>query len=187
MGPAHVSPDRATLTPQDGFDALDVCHRKTLVALGRLAGLIARLTKIGADEEARVLAREIVGHFSTTAREHHQDEERHVFPKLMSGGDPETVQAVLRLRQDHGWLEEDWLELSPHLNAVASGQSGYDLDVLRESAEVFTALSHDHIALEESFIYPQARKQLAPGERRDMGREMAARRRAQRTSKNASQ
>lgn len=28
---AHVSPDRVTLTPQDGFDALDVCHRNATI------------------------------------------------------------------------------------------------------------------------------------------------------------
>jgi hemerythrin-like domain-containing protein len=66
---------------------------------------------------------------------------------------------------------------------VATGQSWYDLDALREGAEVFTALSHDHVALEESYIYPQARARLRPDERREMGREMAARRRAQRGRK----
>lgn len=182
MDPARVSSDRETSVMSDGFDALDVCHRKTLVALGRLAGLVARLTKIGADEESQVLAREVVEHFSGTACEHHQDEERHVFPKLMSSGDAETVQAVLRLQQDHGWREENWLELSPHLDAVAPGQSWCGLDMLRESAEVFIALSHDHIALKESLIYPQACKLMAAEERCDIGREMASQRRSLRTS-----
>ncbi|MEO8921775.1 MAG: hemerythrin domain-containing protein [Caldimonas sp.] len=186
MIPTHSSPDPATPVLGDGFDALDLCHQETLVALGRLAGLVARLTKIGPDEEAQLLAKQVVEHFSGTAREHHRDEEHHVFPRLVSGGDAEMVQAVLRLRQDHGWLEEDWLELSPHLDAVASGQAWYDVDVLREGAEIFIALSHDHIALEESLIYPQARKLLADGERRDMGRKMAARHRSQRPSRRAS-
>ena len=89
---------------------------------------------------------------------------------------------MLRLQQDHDWLEEDWMELAPHIAAVANGQLGYDLDLLREGAATFTALSHDHIALEESCIYPQARAQLDARERRAMGREMAARRRAARTA-----
>ena len=89
---------------------------------------------------------------------------------------------MLRLQQDHDWLEEDWRELSPHIAAVANGQIGYDLDLLRDGAATFTALSHDHMALEESCIYPQARAQLGERERRAMGREMAARRRAARTA-----
>ncbi len=161
----------------DGFDTLDVCHRQTLIALGRLAALISRLTDVGNDDEARAMAHEIVEHFSTTARTHHEDEERHLFPTLVAIGDAATTEAVLRLQQDHDWLEEDWMELSPHLDAVACGQNWYDLDVMRECAEVFTALSHDHIALEEAYIYPQARARLGAGERAEMGREMAARRR----------
>lgn len=171
-----VLPERAALG--DGFDVLDVCHRQTIFTLGKLAALISALQRRGPDAEARVLAAEVVRFFSTTAREHHEDEERHVFPKLLSSGNPEIVQAVQKLQHDHGWLEEDWLELSPHLAAVAAGQSWYDLDVLREGAGVFISLSQEHIALEESLIYPEARAQSRLAERGEMGREMAARRRA---------
>src|SRR5207245_902874 len=117
------------------------------------------------------MAAEIVRFFSATARLHHEDEERHVFPKLLACGDPKIVQAVLELQQDHRWLEVDWLELAPLLDAAAAGQSCYDLDSLREGAKVFTALSHAHIALEESCIYPQARARVHAGERLEMGRE----------------
>ena len=171
-----------TPTSLDGFDVLDVCHRQTLFTLGKLAALVARLNRNGPDAEARTMAAEIVRFFSTTARPHHEDEERHVFPKLLACGDPQIVQAVLRLRQDHGWLEVDWMELEPLLDAVAAGRA-CDLDTLREGAKVFTALSHDHIALEESCIYPQARARVVAGDRREMGREMAARRHAQRKTR----
>jgi hemerythrin-like domain-containing protein len=162
----------------DGMEVLDVCHRQILFSLGKLSALIARLATFGPDAEAREMAREISNFLSTTVRLHHEDEERHVFPKMLATGDPELVQAVLRLQTDHRWLEEDWLQLAPHIQAVASGQSWYDLDLLRDGAAVFTALLHDHLALEESLIYPQARDKLHAGERREMGREMAARRRA---------
>jgi hemerythrin-like domain-containing protein len=170
----------AMASPADGFDVLDACHGQSLLALGKLAALVTRLTSVGADAETTALASDVLAHFSTTARRHHEDEERHVFPGLVSAGDPETVQAVLRLQQDHDWIEEDWMELSPHLDALASGQSWYDIDLLREGANIFTALMHDHIALEESMIYPQARALLDVGARRAMGREMSERRRADR-------
>lgn len=164
----------------DGFDVLDACHRQTIFTLGKLAALISRLKSRGADAEARAMAREIVQHFSITARQHHEDEERHVFPKLLSSGNPEIVHDVLRLQQDHGWLELDWMELRPQLDAVAEGNEGYDLDGLSKGAQLFTALSRDHVALEEACIYPEARARLRAGERREMGREMAARRRMSR-------
>jgi hemerythrin-like domain-containing protein len=170
-------------TTRDGFEILDDCHRQTLAALDTLNALVARLASEGHNEHVRAMARQVVRFFGTTAREHHEDEERHVFPKALASGDAYVVQSVLRLQQDHSWLEEDWLQLSAHLNALAAGQSLWDLDFLREATEVFTALSHDHMALEESCVYPQARARLLAVERHDMGREMAARRRARRDAR----
>ena len=188
MGTPHDSSDRkspaeATL---DGFSVLDECHRETLVALDKLEALVARLGVGDVGAESRALAVDILHHFSTTARLHHKDEELHVFPKLAASADEDMVQAVLRLQQDHHWLEEDWMEIAPHVDAVACGQTWYDVDVLREGTEIFVGLSRDHIALEESWLYPDLRTRLQPGERREMGREMAARRRAERKAAGAS-
>jgi len=165
----------------DAFTVLDDCHRQTLAALDELEALVARLSDgSSVDADIRARATDLVRHFSTTVRQHHDDEERHVFPKLASSAQPEIVRTILRLQQDHDWLEEDWMEISPHVDAIACGQSWYDLDVLREGAAIFAALSRDHIALEESALYPAVQSRLRPGERREMGREMAARRRAAR-------
>jgi iron-sulfur cluster repair protein YtfE (RIC family) len=163
---------------EDGFDVLDACHRQIVLGLGKMAALVSRLATLGADAEARSMAAELLALFSTTVRQHHEDEERHVFPRLVTDGDAETIQAVLRLQQDHDWLEEDWMALSPHLEAIAAGQTWCDVEGLREGVAVFHALLLDHIALEESLIYPQARAAVQGAQRREMGREMAARRRA---------
>ena len=177
-----ISPDLPADPPVtvDGFDVLDACHRQTLFTLGKLTALVARLRNLGPDAEARSMAAAVIDFFSSTARLHHEDEERHVFPKLLDSANPDIVQAVLGLQQDHRWLGVDWAELSPALDAVAAGQSCPDLDTLHEGVEIFTALYHAHIALEESCIYPEARARLHSGERQAMAREMAERRRAQR-------
>jgi hemerythrin-like domain-containing protein len=154
-----------------------------LTVLDTLSALVKHLGEHGEDEQARAMATEVVKFFNTTARQHHEDEERHIFPKIVVGSaDPEMVQTVLRLQQDHRWLEEDWMELSAHLQALAAGQSWWDLDLLREGVEIFVALSHDHMALEESCIYPEARARMQSGERGEMGREMASRRRKKRNA-----
>ncbi len=163
---------------RDGLELLDACHVQTLLALDRLTALMTRLDADGGDADARAVARGLVDFFAATSRQHHQDEERHIFPGLLAGGDAEIVQAVLRLQQDHAWLEEDWLELAPQLDAVACGQNWFDIDVLREGVDIFVALSLDHMALEESYIYPAARARLPATERREMGRAMAQRKRA---------
>ena len=108
----------------DGFDVLDICHRQTVLAIGKLAAHITRLSIHGPDDAARSLAAEILHHFVATARQHHEDEERHVFPRLVASGDAELVQNVLRLQEDHDWLEEDWMEIhrtSPRLRTATSG------------------------------------------------------------------
>lgn len=190
MNPARASShppagEVATLTTLDGFEVLDACHRQTLLMLDKLALLLSRLESGGQDEQTRAMAQEIVGFFSNTARRHHEDEELHIFPKLLTRSDPDTVQAVLRLQQDHHWLEEDWIEISPQLDAIANGQSWYDIDILRESIEIFAALSHEHVALEESCIYPQAREQLGAAERLAMACEMDRRRESQQARREA--
>jgi len=177
--PASDPGHGAAVTTLDGFEVLDECHRQTVLMLEKLKLLLAGLDRGEPDAPARDLARDIVAFFSTTARRHHEDEERHIFPELLARSDPDTVQAILRLQQDHHWLEEDWIELSPQVDAIANGQTWYDIDILREGIEIFIALSHEHVTLEESCIYPQARERLGADQRKAMAAEMAVRREAQ--------
>jgi hemerythrin-like domain-containing protein len=165
---------------RDGFAALDACHRQMLAMLDTLAALVTHLEEHGDDEHVRAMAEQVVRFFSTTARRHHEDEERHIFPRVVMSSDPEVVHTVLRLQQDHRWLEEDWMELSAHLQALAAGQAWWDLALLREGCDIFIALSREHIALEEACIYPEARERMPPAERRDMGRLRARPRRERR-------
>lgn len=175
---AGSSPVPMTLTAP--LDVLDACHQQVVVTLKQLAELMDHVDANGPDEHARQVARQVFDFFSTTARTHHLDEERHIFPALLKSADADLVQATLRLQQDHGWLEEDWLELAPQLEAIANGYNWYDLDALRQIIQVFTALYYDHINLEESMIYPAAKARLDGWDLQSMGREMAERRRMQR-------
>lgn len=136
------------------FEALDRTHAEVVLALRELERLIDRLDAGGIDTEARAIAAALRAFFDGTSRTHHEDEERVVFPPLLAGGDAELIQHVRRLQQDHGWLEEDWRELRPHLSAVAEGLHWFDTDLLREMAAVFGTLYVEHIALEESLVYP---------------------------------
>lgn len=175
-----VDPKSSPTGAASAFGVLDECHRHTLGALATLEAVVASLDCGPVDAQTRTAAAAVVRHFSTTARQHHEDEERHVFPKLAASSDVAMQQAVSRLLQDHLWLEEDWRELQPALDAIACGQSWFDVAVLREGAGIFAALSREHIALEESCLYPVARALLGAGELHYMEREMTARRRAAR-------
>ncbi len=152
-------PPRAPVPALPEFDKLDATHFAALRMLEAFEHLLAHLDDRGLDDGARASAREIMSFFSGPGRQHHAEEETHVFPVLLAGKDAELVHHVRRLQQDHGWLEEDWRELAPQIEAIANGYNWYDLSMLREALPIFTTLYHEHIALEESLIYPEARRQ----------------------------
>jgi hemerythrin-like domain-containing protein len=158
MSASKSRPARPPVPALPSFESLDQTHRQVMQTLGQLSQLIEHLDANGVDDRGRLLAKEICLFFDGTARVHHAAEEQMVFPSLLASDDADLVQHVRRLQQDHGWLEEDWLELSPQLQAVAEGYSWYDLDALRAAIPVFTELYRDHIALEETVVYPASRR-----------------------------
>jgi iron-sulfur cluster repair protein YtfE (RIC family) len=143
------------------FDALDACHQQTIATLDLLVQLVDKLDQHAAEEPVRRVAREIIGFFNSESRAHHAEEEHLVFPPLLQGQDKHLADKVRRLKQDHAWLEQDWLELGLQLDAIARGYNWYDREALRKGTSSFVALYLDHIDLEESLIYPQARRRLA--------------------------
>jgi len=164
-----VRPARPPAPSLTSFESLDRTHHEVLEMLARLHLLVEKLDVRGTDEGVRRLARDICRFFDDTARPHHQAEEELVFPDLLASGDAELVQHVTRLQQDHGWLEEDWLELSPQLRAVAEArETGYDVDALRACVPVFSELYRDHIALEETVVYPASVKRRHEQRRRSV-------------------
>ena len=99
-----------------------------------------------------------------------------MFPGLLASRDEMVAQVARRLTQDHGWLEENWIELYPALRAVSEDSGAYDEAELLHAMEVFAALYAEHMQLEESVAYPQARRTVNPQDAARAGREMARRR-----------
>src|SRR5215207_1301804 len=96
MTAPSLSNDRPTHAAfDDAFEVLDACHQRILIALDTMSALLARLDTAGTDAQARSMASELLTFFSTTVRQHHEDEERHIFPRLVIDSDAATVQAVL--------------------------------------------------------------------------------------------
>lgn len=156
----QARPAREAVPPLPPLAQLDKTHRKILQMLGTMYALLSHLDELGLDASASQQAEKICTFFANTGRKHHADEEALVFPALLRAGNADLTQQVLRLQQDHGWLEEDWMELEPQLQSVVHGYTTYDLDSLRQAVSIFTTLYYEHIALEDSMIYPLARRQL---------------------------
>ena len=89
--------------------------------------------------------------------------------------DASLIDATLRLQQDHGWLEENWIELRPLIEQATLGNS-YVWEELDHALQVFHALYQDHMVLEERIAYPGAKTQAVKWDAEGMGREMASRR-----------
>jgi hemerythrin-like domain-containing protein len=147
-------------TQNDRFKALDQCHQQIHEHLDQLTDLLGRLETSSDSVHCRQTAKTIEAFFSETARDHHAEEERTVFPNLLLSDDAQLVQAVLTLKQDHGWIEQNWLELAPMLRAIALGEDWVDIAELTHNVQVFLSLCRDHIVLEETLIYPQAKSRF---------------------------
>jgi hemerythrin-like domain-containing protein len=143
------------------YDALDACHRKTVALLRELTKVSQALEDDALDTAVRQQASQIDRFFSVTSPLHHEEEENTVFPALLASGDAELVQAVLSLRQDHGWMERNWALLGPQMRAIAKGEGWIDPVELQRGVDVFAQLCIDHIALEETTIYPESKARWA--------------------------
>ena len=163
-------------TSQQLFAFLDETHRRIDAQVQRLAQLVDTLSERDWTAAERQDAQQLCDFFETEARQHHLDEERHIFPELLTSADASVVQATHRLTQDHGWLEENWIEIYPHLQALSQSSGSYDEAELRHAVDVFKALYEEHMQLEESLAYPQARQMAHRLDVLGAGREMAQRR-----------
>lgn len=158
------------------FEFLDKTHRDIQAHIRQLHELVDAIATSGLNQVNREKARRVLHYFNGEARQHHLDEEKHIFPALLGSQNAEIVQAAEHLIQDHGWLEENWLQIAPSLEAAANGNLWFDPLELQHALEVFEALYLDHIVLEESIAYPAARRRLTGLSTTGMGREMARRR-----------
>jgi hemerythrin-like domain-containing protein len=139
-------------------DRLDGTHRRMLEVLGELETLTRLLDLQTPQPQAAQLAHDACAFFGGPARRHHDAEEAEVFPLVVAGGDAQLLAHVRRLQQDHNWIEEDWLELEPHLQALAKGWQREHAAFLLQALPEFTELVQAHITLEETVIYPEARR-----------------------------
>jgi hemerythrin-like domain-containing protein len=164
----------ASIRTFDGFEVLDAFHRQMCACLAQLSELAARVGSGVADEECRSLARSLKAFFGGPARQHNLDEERHVFPSLFGSGDASLVHMAERLYEQHAWMELYWLDVEKHLDAVAGGDRLPQFEHLRSATGQFVTLSQQHVTLEESLLYPQARRQMSLRARRSLARKLAA-------------
>jgi hemerythrin-like domain-containing protein len=173
--------------PDHGFDEplglLSDCHRRIEHFLQILTTIVDRDAAGGSlDAAHRMQLEAALRYFATAAPKHTADEEQSLFPRLRASDDPAAAQAlatVARLERDHG-------EADAHHRAVDAlvrqwlERGVLDLDAasdLRARLSALNAIYREHIGVEDRELFPTAARVLSAEQVREIGSEMAARRR----------
>jgi hemerythrin-like domain-containing protein len=162
--------------PLEMFDFLDVTHQEIQKKLSQLKETIELATSDHLEKIDTKLLSEICHFFDTAVRQHHIDEERHVFPALIASGDEKLNAMAQQLYQDHGWLESNWMELAPMLKGLINHTMWFNFEDLQHCFDVFLNLNIEHVKLEESIAYPSAKTSVWTWDSPGIGREMYVRR-----------
>lgn len=184
--PAHRRPDRPAAlpgfaSPAAGFDQplemLHACHDRVRRSLDLLLKIGERVEAGRVDDAVKRAAADVLRYFDVAAPQHHEDEEQHIFPRLLTDAEDSAVRAAVRqLQDDHLAMEAQWAKLRTPLAALAAGRAEGCNAQHAEAARQFAALYHRHAELEEEVAFPAAAALLDEKAREEMGREMAHRR-----------
>lgn len=160
-------------SPSVGFEApfemLEACHERVERMLKLLERLDAYLSDNEADTTAQQAATDVMRYFDLAAPHHHEDEERHVLPRLRALGHEALAD---RLAAEHRRMNEAWAVLRGQLVALQLGQKPST-----ERWPDFVALYRAHIVLEEGEAFLLSAAGLDEGALAAMGQEMEGRRR----------
>lgn len=167
--------------PAAGYDAplalLEACHDRVRRSLDLLRRLGERVAERRIDDAVRDAARDVLRYFDVAAPLHHEDEERHVFPRVLAAPDENgSHAAVRRLQREHVELRAQWAALRRPLAALAGGDDAAWDAAARADGERWAAAYAAHAELEETLVFPHAGRLLGESELRDAGVEMASRR-----------
>lgn len=165
--PLHAGPAVGWDTP---FEMLLACHQRVEHMVALLERLARHAAAHGTDGQARQAAQDVMRYFDLAGPAHHEDEERHLLPRLQAAGG-DLAALAHRLHAEHLAMAQQWAGVRKALQAVTQGEPA-------DSAAwpAFAALYRQHIAAEEAQAYPALQTLVDGPALRTMGAEMAQRR-----------
>ena len=132
---------------------LVACHERIEDRCHLLHRLFDHLANNAQDDQARQAAASLLRYFDTAGEHHHQDEEQDLFPRLLAADARRAGKLVALLRSDHAVMRTLWTQLRPPLLELADGRPAR---LERSLVDRFTMLYREHIAVEESQLFPLA-------------------------------
>ncbi len=162
------------------FEMLEACHERVHRSLDLLRRIVAHIEAKGHDEQSRSALGDVLRYFDIAGPLHHQDEELHVFPALLTHSDGLVREAVAQLKDEHVLMYRLWSELRQvllHWQGAADADAGAVTEAERRLADDFVTSYERHIPLEEAVAYPAARDEFSAADLARIGAEMATRRR----------
>jgi hemerythrin-like domain-containing protein len=172
--PGHSSPSVGFEVP---LEMLSACHLRVQDQCATLLRLAPHIAANGPDRPAREAAKAVMRYFDTSARHHHDDEERDLFPALiesMAGSDAVCLRELTAaLTAEHRVLEARWQAIRAVLAQVAAGQA---VPLAQADVSSFAQIYAAHIAREESELLPMAQRLLSDAELDRIGLAMRMRR-----------
>ncbi len=136
------------------------CHAGILRHLNDFSGLPALLEPA---QRLRQVAERFVEFFRDAVFEHHQEEERELFPAVLAsaekGPERERVQQMVdQLTREHRDVEAQWKRLEPLVKKLAKGQPA---DVNPQDISKLVAQYQAHARYEEEEFLPLSEKILS--------------------------
>ncbi len=152
------------------FEMLAACHERVRRSLDLLERLHAHVDRHGVDGQAREAATDVLRYFDIAGPAHHEDEERHVLPRLRVAGQAALAE---RLRAEHREMTALWAGLRLALLAWTRGEAAeMDAAMLLHYINLYRA----HLKAEDAEAFATARVGLDVEALSIMGKEMALRR-----------
>lgn len=136
----------------------DVTHQLVQQFSAELEDMLDDLISGTLSELQRNVLTKIVAFFDQEMKEHHLEEDRHIFPILLARGDAQLVEKVQALKAEHEELRQGWQELRSWLEREGSDQM--DGVALRASFQRYSDCFAGHLALEESLQFSSETKSL---------------------------
>jgi len=159
-----------------GFDEplalLRACHGKIIEHCELIEDIIRALQGNSDELDTRQAARKAITYFTSSARQHHEDEEQNLFPLLIRQS-LKLADLVNSLKQEHRTLDELWLAIEPELRRMPEPA---DPDAFIAAASAFCKLNREHVIRENTDFLPIAQSSLSSQQIKDIGRAMAQRR-----------